>query len=64
MLLHYPSPHSEKHGGYVTEDGHATDDTTRMTNEATANVQMVKEVMRANQGGLAQELPQTRGQGG
>ncbi|XRB12932.1 hypothetical protein RI054_05g27680 [Pseudoscourfieldia marina] len=40
MLLHYPSLHSEKHGGYVTEDGHATDDTTRMTNEATANVQM------------------------
>ena len=20
MLLHYPSPHSEKHGGYVTKD--------------------------------------------
>jgi len=30
MLLHYPSPHSEKHGGYVTEAGHATDDTTRI----------------------------------
>ena len=29
-LRNYPSPHSEKHGGYTTAKGDATDDTTRM----------------------------------
>ena len=32
----YPSPHSQKHGGYVTEAGHATDDTTRMMARAVS----------------------------
>ena len=33
-LFHYPSPHSAKHGGYVTDEGHATDETTRMLERA------------------------------
>ena len=36
MLLHYPSPHSEKHGGYATEAGHASDETTRMMARAVS----------------------------
>ena len=36
MLLHYPSPHSAKWGGYVTETGDATDETTRMMARAVS----------------------------
>ena len=40
-LRNYPSPHSEKHGGYTTADGNATDDTTRMKGLAVRTPQYV-----------------------